>query len=340
MKKIIVPILALSLLFTVVELGYIKSSPRLGEADIRLIAAEDTLSKYTTNFKTKPGEFNSDRATGNLFQRFYEIRPHKNDPGKSMYKMGLVGWYVLDSMTLGIKMWQTGIFDTYENTDNITSESAIELRSHLPSAVASQFVHINGLWTPTTETRPYGKIGETLFSFDLGWLQLGDMTGANAMILFGDKYAKSHGTDQQTFLDDYAKSYSIHMARTAFVESSLTEQPARKGILYMAYYPAYNKTLVVTYNLPEDTITKSSIKIDGESKSIDIIYPFMVVGGNIPSGSHQLILSTAQGEYSLDFYVNPTVQLPENLDLSQRTNELLDQSRHMVQNTQRVTSAV
>jgi hypothetical protein len=243
------------------------------------------------------------------FHGFYLMRPHVSDPYSGVYRLSLRRLESLEHITLGVYFWRSGVIRQCSDDvqDRTADQSLDALYRNRPTAVASQFLPISGVdefeRTSLNGTVFEGKFGKEPIWQDLGWLRLGDLTGSNSVFLFEDGCGVYNNVSAEAFIDEVANTYRADFARTAFVESAL-DGSSWDGILYLAYYPNYNRTWVVIYNIPEDTISTSKVKVDGVESETTMRYPFIIVKGYIPEGSHRLTLSTQEKEYELDFKVS------------------------------------
>jgi hypothetical protein len=298
MKKILVGILVASLIMTAAELLYVHSTPVLGEGNLDQMSTLGETPRFP----------DTDHLMAKTYTIYYEHRPHVGDPIKHLYKTTLAGWWILDTMLVGIDMWQTKIFDQcdYEIVNRSVKENLIFWEKHRPAALTSQYMPIDSgtaIMAMAHDKWPNMR-GKSAPPMAIGWLMLGDTVGGNSMILFEDGCGKANNMSGREFLREYAGMYSVYLARTAFTESVLDEQPAWKGILYMAYYPGYNKTWIVIYNIPEEELERSKITIDGAEEKTEVMYPFILVDGRMDDGKHRLDLSTPDGDYPIGFTVD------------------------------------
>ena len=104
MRKVLGAFLAICILIAAAELGYIFTSPRLGIADLESVA----IDMHDDTFYL---------VDSSLYLQDYPRRPHVRDPWTGMYKLRLVGWWVLDSMMVGVNEWKTGTFASCETEE-------------------------------------------------------------------------------------------------------------------------------------------------------------------------------------------------------------------------------
>ncbi|MBD3388614.1 MAG: hypothetical protein GF416_06055 [Candidatus Altiarchaeales archaeon] len=296
MKKILLSVFAFSLLLTLGELYYVESSPLLGEGNL-----DQMVSKGTMKFRDPIYDY----LISGTYKAYYANRPRAADPYAGLYKLTLVGWWNTDSVKMGINLWDTGVFSACDGRNLSRSEYLRIWHRYRPAAVASQFFPVEKSPFPETthlfKTRWAGMRGKSLLLSSLNWITLTDMAGGNSLYLFEDKCSEYNNLEHHMLVADIAKTYSVFLARTSFVESVLDGESPWEGILYLAYYPQYNKTFLLLYNIPENKLWGSRIAVDGSVKGKYVIYPFIIVDGHIPEGDHTLSLATSEDSYYLDF---------------------------------------
>ena len=303
MKKTLIALFTASIVLTALELIYVQSSPLLGEGNLeQMMDYSNGLGGYMNNSNV-------------LYQSLYTGRVHERDPYASLYKLAATGPWAIDSMSLGSALWKVGLFNECEpGKINRSVQDRVRLwYGRSPAVATSQLIPLeNYLTIDGIEVKSAlgGKRGKAINSMALGWMELGDLAGgSNALFLFEDACGIQNNMSKRAFLEGMAEDYKVYLARTSFVDSVLDEEPAWKGILYMAYYPTYNKTWIVVQGIAEEDISKGKIVIDGYDAQMEVVYPFILVDGYVPEGYHTLTLSTTKTDYGLNFTIHPASPL-------------------------------
>ncbi|MFH0862529.1 MAG: hypothetical protein V1875_05805 [Candidatus Altiarchaeota archaeon] len=298
MKKTLMILFMLTLAVSAAELAWIQSSPIIGEGNLADMtdASGRSLLDRMGGFDQMPG----------IYGAYYDRRPHRADPYAGIYKITLSGLEGVQEQSVGVFLWRSGIMrQCRQDTSERTREEALEsVHAYRPTAAASQFLPLSGMEgfeMPSLNVTMWGgRPGKAYVWRDLGWLRLGDLSAGNAVFLFTDGCGVYNNMSGEEFLQEVADSFRVDFARTAFAESVM-DGSSFEGILYMAYYPSYNGTWIVTYNIPEDEVNGARVSVDGAQMERNVIYPFILAKGWIPDGKHRLVLSTKKKEYALDF---------------------------------------
>jgi hypothetical protein len=305
MRDAVIALAMCSLLLTAAEVAYTLSSPLLGEADAARMTDPAGVGML-------PGGDNGTAAyVSEVYGSYYRMRPNIRDPNKGIYKMTLAGWWIDDMTRVGVDFWKSGIFNECDKETNDTAATLERWYRQRPAAVASQFSEIGGMafqdqGIVMSRGGWGGRLGKRLVATGMGWLSLGDLTGANAVVFFEDRCGPYNNMTSAQFRQRMARSYGVFLARTAFVESVLDEGGPWDGILYMAYYPTHNKTLLLLYNLPEESVRSGTFRVDGIPRNAAVDYPFVIVDTPLDGGSHSLAVETKAKAYALDFSFAPS----------------------------------
>ncbi|MEM2878422.1 MAG: hypothetical protein QXG10_02605 [Candidatus Hadarchaeales archaeon] len=111
------------------------------------------------------------------------------------------------------------------------------------------------------------------------------------------------GLTSRELIESFAELYRLLIARASFSESVLDESEPDQGILYLLYYPYYNKLWVVVKSVPETSLQNSEIFVDGRNAAGEIVYPFIFVNAELEKGLHKFELRVSDRTYRLDFEV-------------------------------------
>ncbi len=294
MRKVLGVFLAICILIAAAELGYIFTSPRLGIADLESVA----IDMHDDTFYL---------VDSSLYLQDYPRRPHVRDPWTGMYKLRLVGWWVLDSMMVGVNEWKTGTFASCETEELDFPDQIIFWKRMRPSVAATGIYPVGD--TRFTGQIPLGELAQEsksgIIPFPLGWWLLADSVGGNAAMLYTDACGDYNNMSAQELRQKKFTMMRSYIARTSFVDSVVNERDPWRGILYLSYYPWLNKTFIALAGLDEQETRTARFTINGKDIPHTIIHPFIYVDGLLAKGENIASIETDKGTVSLSFIVPP-----------------------------------
>lgn len=252
LKKIFL-LIVVSFFISAIEIYSINSSPLLGQADINdLKVREDKIKELKVDLEYYT-------STSDIYEKLYEIRPHRTDVNKDAYKMISLGLGINDLMKHGVILYEMSIFSICGKEKEI-GENESKFIQHLsqygPRAVSSNFdpnvgTYLGGV-IPTEKWKD--EHGKKLTLVPLGWFIISEMMGRNSLLFFEEKCSEVNNISYEKFLEGYTELYRLFFARLSFVESVLDEKQPWQGIYYLAYYPKFKKMWIATKSIPETEI--------------------------------------------------------------------------------------
>ena len=151
----------------------------------------------------------------------------------------------------------------------------------------------------------------------VNYLILLDYLGGNAHQMFqddcssylftkcGDDCSLSEmkaGLTAKEFRKDFAEFFRYNFERMEFFEE-IIDKSVKEDILYLSYYPGYERIWVVV-KIPPENLKGAEVLIDGEAYDYDLTYPFFFVDvPKLEDGKHNLEI-IGEKSYSIDFYVD------------------------------------
>jgi|GEM_PF-4766408 len=283
MKRVIIAFAAIALILSAAELFAIASSPRLGLAD-----AESIRRGGPDN-----GFFLSDPA---LYLHDYDSRPHSLDPWAGTYKMKLIGWWVVDSMSVGVTEWQTGTFTACMEEEDVELRDTILLWKRQRPRVVASGLNDMGRARFKGYMDQNGLGGGAILSLPLGWYMLADSIGGNYAHFFTVDCAAQNNMSAEKLRKARIEMHRSFLARNSFVDSAINERVPFRGILYLAHYPD-GKSFIVLSGITEEEAIGSSLVVNEKAVPHSLQHPFIFFEKALPVGENVI----AFGQHSVAF---------------------------------------
>lgn len=129
-------------------------------------------------------------------------------------------------------------------------------------------------------------------------LLMGGLPGVNAIVFFENR---TNGTLTR---EAFAEIFRLTIAYLSHFESVWDERTPDAGILFLEYYPYYQRIVLTVKSIPEKELEGCSIQVDGVESAFETVYPFILVETALNDGNHVIRLTTSTDTYELNFTSN------------------------------------